>query len=61
MIEIKERFDFGMVSVAELNNNCPGDVIEETIVRFSNSRLPQKASQNASNLGAVCCPAFSLS
>lgn len=61
MIETKKRFGLGTVSIAEPNDSAPDEIIEEIIVRFSNHRLPQKASQNANNLGAVCCPAYSLS
>lgn len=60
MLETRERFDRGTVAVADPNDRSPDGVVEETVVRFSNPRLPQKASQNANKLGAVCCPAFSL-
>lgn len=60
MAETRKRLNLKTVSVAEPNDSGPDDVIEETIVRFSNPRPPQKASQNATNLAAVCCPAFSL-
>lgn len=49
-----------MVSVVKPKDNCSEEITEETIVRFVNPQLPEKADQNATNLAAVCCPSFSL-
>jgi hypothetical protein len=56
MPEVREQMGLG---VADIANNVSDNI--ETVARFSNTQLPRKASQNADNLGAVCCPSFSLS
>ena len=56
----KIKGNMSAVSIAEAGRNG-SDATEETIVRFSNNQLPQRASRNKNNLAAVCCPAYSLS